>query len=375
MNHAAVSPCTRYVKEAILRHLESWTHFDEEFLSLVPFGGEGPGQGGTTSVKRVFAKFIRSKENEIAITPNTNYGINAVINSMKYPHGCNIVIADPRLEHPTAIPNMLREKKQVEIRFVYAEGLDQEIPLKRFEKAIDDKTILLFVNHVEYPNGLRNDIKALAEIAHEHGAYILVDAFQSAGMIDIDVKKLDVDFLSTGTYKWMMGIKGTGYLYAREDLIEKLEPTMVGWASGPWHLTYKEATNGWISGYHKSATRFEIGSGSIIGFIAAEAAIEFLMKVGMKNIEERVMRLTDYLIQRLQGLNLKLQTPLKPRHRSAIVNFKFKNPNEVTKKLRVRNIVVSGGVEHYLEGIRVSPHFYNTEDEVDRFILEIKKFL
>jgi selenocysteine lyase/cysteine desulfurase len=100
--------------------------------------------------------------------------------------------------------------------------------------------------HAEYSSGARNDVKAIAEIAHRHGAYLLVDAFQSVGALDVDVKDLNVDFLSTGTYKWMLAIKGTGFLYIKEDLIPELRPALFGWANGPYFDSYKNAGEGWI---------------------------------------------------------------------------------------------------------------------------------
>jgi selenocysteine lyase/cysteine desulfurase len=110
--------------------------------------------------------------------------------------------------------------------------------LEDVEKAVDDKTVAVAVSHVEYANGFRNDLKALSQIAHEHGAYLIVDAIQSAGAIPIDVKKDDVDFLATACYKWLLSPPGAGYLYVKEELIEKFErPLLVGQASNRKFLT------------------------------------------------------------------------------------------------------------------------------------------
>jgi cysteine desulfurase/selenocysteine lyase len=214
----------------------------------------------------------------------------------------------------------------------------------------------------------------MAEIAHKHGGYLLVDGFQTVGALNVDVEKLDIDFMSTGTYKWMLAIKGTGFLYIKEDLIPKLRPALFGWANGPYYDSYRKAGEGWIQGLHASASRFETGSSSIIGFVAAKAAIDFLLNIGMGNVEKRLMTITGYLIDKLQKLGIEIHSPLQPDLRSGNVTFKFRNASEVAQKIRKNGYWIAGGF-HYLDGIRASPHFYNTETEVDRLIAELKTFI
>ena len=373
LNHAAISPCIRPVREAIEKHLEDWTWMNEEFMRRVPFGGEGWEQGETRDVKASFAKLIGAKVEQIALTHSTFVGLSAVVNALEYPRGCNVVVMDPRLEHPSYLPNWLRERG-IEVRYVYASenGLGK-IPLSEVEKKVDDKTVFVFASYIEYPNGLRNDVKGMAEIAHDHGAKIVVDAFQAVGHIDVNVRELDVDFLATGTYKYLMGPKGTGFLYVKD--YDDLKPVLFGWACGPWYREFDKAKEGYVMGLHNSAARFEVGSYSIIGFIGAKAAIDYFLKLGMKNVEERLMYLGDYLIERLQEIGLKINSPLDPECRSGSVNFRVKgDPWEVAQKLRAARLWVTGG-DHYAHGIRVSPHFYNTEEDIDRFIKELKKYV
>ena len=371
MNHGAISPCPSYVREAILKHLEDWSNMNPDFMSLVPYGGEGPGQGETSAVKQAFANLVKAKPNEIALVPNTNIGLNTIVHALRISRGKNIIMPEAAIEHPTYLPNLL-EENGIETRYV--ERKNGRFLPDDVEKKVDKNTALIFMCHAEYGLGTRNDVKAMAEIAHRHGVRILIDAFQSVGALKVDVKALDVDFLSTGTYKWMLGIKGTGFLYVKDALIPELKPALFGWANGPYHDSYKKANKSWITGVHESASRFETGSSSIIGFVAAKAAIDFLLQIGMERIEKRLMDVTGYLIGKLQSLGVEIYSPLEPSARSGNVTFKFKNAPEVVQKIRKKGFWVSGGF-HYLDGIRASPHFYNTEDEVDRLLKELKAYI
>lgn len=368
MNHAACSPCPRSVRKAIERHLEDWTDMSPAFWDLVPFAGEE----GTKRSKEVFARFVGARTDEIALVPNTNLGLNAIVHSLKYPHGSNVVMADPRLEHPTTLIRVLKENKGVDLRYVW-EDKDHRIPVDGYGKVVDDKTVFVFCGHVEYSTGVRNQLPALAEIAHKHGAYLLVDGFQAAGALEVDVKRLDVDFYSTGTYKWLMGIKGASYLYVRDDLIERLTPGLFGWAPGYRGKidTFAKATDGQIEDWHKTASRFETGSESIIGSIANEAALNLFESVGMPNIERRIFKITDYLIEKLQEMGVRILTPLDHGWRAGIVTFVVKDPVSLHKSLLQKSIWVSANKP--LNAIRVSPHFYNNKEEIDLLISELTR--
>jgi len=226
------------------------------------------------------------------------------------------------------------------------------------------------VSHVEYVNGFRHDLRALSEIAHEHGAYLIVDAIQSAGAIPIDVKRDDVDFLAAACYKWLLSPPGAGYLYMRGELIEEFEPPFVGWRSVKEEVFETlDFWDIWSLRLSETASRFEVGSPSVISFVGANEALKMLLNIGIENIEARIIKLTEHLIEAVKTLGLKLQTPEERLYRSGIVNFKIEKAQEITQKLGEKGIVVSARAH----GIRVSPHFYNTEEEIDRLVEEIRR--
>jgi cysteine desulfurase/selenocysteine lyase len=353
LNHAAQSPLPKPVADAVRRFADDFSNF------------------GTTSIewndggKPFFAKLIQAKPEEIAFVENTSVGLNIAANVLQYPRSSKVVTTD--LEYPSVVYPWLRKSLGVKVHYV--KSVDGKILLEDVERAVDDKTVAVAVSHVEYVNGFRHDLRALSEIAHEHGAYLIVDAIQSAGAMQIDVKKDDVDFLTTACYKWLLSPPGAGYLYVKGELIENFEPPFIGWASVKQEVfDTVDFWDIWNLRLSETASRFEVGSPSFISLTGAAEALKILLNVGIESIEKRILQLTDHLIESVKSLGLKLQTPEEPQHRSGIVNFKIDKLKEVAESLNHRGIIVSARAH----GLRVSPHFYNTQEEIDKFTEEIK---
>jgi cysteine desulfurase/selenocysteine lyase len=355
LNHAAQSPLPKPVADAVKKCVEELSMYGNVSTSERDDCG-----------KALFARLIGAKPEEIALVENTSVGLNIAANVLEYLPDSKIVTTD--LEYPSVVYPWL--KKSLGVKIHYVRNVSGKIQLEDFEKAVDDKTVAVAVSHVEYVNGFRNDLRALSQIAHEHGAYLIVDAIQSAGVIPIDVKRDGVDFLTTACYKWLLSPTGAAYLYVREDLIENFEPPYVGWASVKQEIFETvDFWDIWSLRLSETASRFEVGTPSFLSFVGAAEAIKMLLSFGIENIEKRVLRLTDYLIEAVKALGLELQTPEEQQYRSGIVNFKVDKPKEVVEHLKRNNIVVSARAR----GIRVSPHFYNTEEEIDTLVNEIKK--
>ncbi|MEA2089773.1 MAG: aminotransferase class V-fold PLP-dependent enzyme [Thermoproteota archaeon] len=353
LNHAAQSPLPKPVQEAMQKYIQEHSEFPETSVEW-------------DCGKPLFAKLIGAESDEIALVTNTSTGLNIVANMLDYSSESNVVTTD--LEYPSVVYPWLRKKLNVEVRYV--RNVNGKILLEDVERLVDDQTIVLAVSDVEYVNGFKHNLGALADIAHKHGAFLLVDAIQSAGVMQINVKKDDVDFLATGCYKWLLGPAGIGYLYVRKELIEKFEPPFVGWASvTPEVFETIDFWDIWKLRLSENAGRFEVGSPSIVSFVGAQAALKLLLDTGIAPIEKRVLHLTDYLIESLKELKFKLQTPEDHNCRSGIVNFLMEKPEEKAEELRGKGIFVSARAH----GIRVSPHFYNIEQEIDCFINELQK--
>lgn len=354
LNHAAQSPLPKPVADTVHRCIDDFSNFGHTSIEW--------NDGG----KPFFAKLIGAKTEEIALVENTSVGMNIAVNVLHYPQGAKVVTTD--LEYPSAVYPWLRKSLGVKVHYV--KNVDGKILLEDVEKAVDDKTVAIAVSHVEYVNGFRNDLRALSEIAHKHGAYLIVDAIQSAGAIQINVKRDDVDFLTAACYKWLLSPPGAGYLYVKEELIKEFEPPFVGWASvKPQVFETVDFWDIWSLKLSETASRFEIGSPSYASFIGATEALKMLLNFGIENVEKRILKLTDRLIEALKNLGLKLQTPEEKPYRSGIVLSKVDKPIEVVKNLRDDGIIISARAN----GLRVSPHFYNTEAEIDKLVENIKE--
>jgi len=353
LNHAAQSPLPKPAADVVRKFVDDFSNFGDTSIEW--------NDGG----KPFFAKLIQAKPEEIAFVENTSVGLNIAASVLHYPPDSKIVTTD--LEYPTVVYPWLRKKLDVKVHYV--KNIDGKILLEDMERAVDDKTVAVAVSHVEYVNGFRHDLQALSEIAHKHGAYLIVDAIQSAGAMQIDVKKDDVDFLATACYKWLLSPPGAGYLYVKKELIEQFEPPFVGWASvKPEVFETLDFWDIWSLKLSETASRFEVGSPSFISLIGAAEALKILLNFGIENIEKRILKITNYLIESVKSLGLKLQTPEEPQYRSGVVNFKIGKPREIAESLQRKGIIVSARAH----GLRVSPHFYNTEEEIDKFIEEIK---
>ena len=356
LNHAAQSPLPKCVADALRRYIDDFSKF------------------GTTSIewddggKSFFGELIGANPEEVAFIENTSTGLNIIANALQYPLRSKVVTTD--LEYPSVVYPWLRISPRVKVHYVrHSEG---RILLEDMEKAVDDNTVAVAISHVEYVNGFRHDLRALSEIAHEHGAYLIVDAIQSVGALKMDVKKDDVDFLASSCYKWLLSPPGVGYLYVRGDLVEDLEPPFVGWASVEQEVFKTiDFWDIWSLKLSKTASRFEIGSPSFISLVGAKEAMKMLLTYGIENVEMEILKVTDHLIEAVKDSEFELQTPEDPRCRSGIVNFKIDKPEEVVEKLSGKAIIVSARSH----GIRVSPHFYNTEEEIDNLIDEINAIL
>jgi cysteine desulfurase / selenocysteine lyase len=312
--------------------------------------------------KELFAKLIGSKKDEIAGIPNTSTGLSHVANLLPYEKGSNVVIND--LEFPAnTYPWFNLKKRGVEVRCI--KNVEGRILLEDVERMVDDKTVALSVSHVEFSNGLRNDLRSISEIVHRHGAYLVVDVIQSAGALKIDVKKDGADFLATSFHKWLLGPEGTGFLYIKDELIGKFDPVTTGWLA----VEDPEAFDNMNLNFSKTAQKFESGTHNLIGYVGAKAAIEIFHKLGMDEVEKRVLELSGKLQEELERIGVEVFSRREEQYRSGITTFKIPEVDRVLEELKKRRIVVS----KRMGGIRVSPHIYNTEDDITRLVEAIKK--
>jgi selenocysteine lyase/cysteine desulfurase len=244
------------------------------------------------------------------------------------------------------------------------------IDVDAFEKTVDDETVIVYIDQPSWFNGYLFDIDAIAELAHDHGAYLVVDATQSMGAIDWEIDKTGIDFAGTSTYKWLLGgipSFNAGFVYMKEEHIDKFDPVYVG------HSTYKYEQTGVKDGYmgHKftlnqGINKYGVFRSPDLTFKMVSNSMKVLLNHGMKEIEKQNKKLGTCFIDMLLERGYELQTPVEEQRRSYL-NVKVPKLTETVAKMNADDYWCSERVG----GIRISPHFYNTVDQVERFVSKL----
>ena len=234
---------------------------------------------------------------------------------------------------------------------------------------IDQNTKVVCVSHVEFSNGQAFDLDLLSQAAHEHDALFVVDATQSAGVIPIDVKKTPIDVLVAGAYKWLCGPFGAAFMYITSELLEKLEPGLVGFRSheNMWDLNASRLE------YSKGAKKFEFSTMAFGCAIGLARSIDYLNTIGVKNIFDYNMQLCDILIEGLQSRNAVINSPLDKKNGSSIITAYFDGVDTETiiKSLKAAQIFVSNRAG----SIRFSPHLYNNDIDIETTLTELDNII
>lgn len=305
------------------------------------------------AVREKLARIIGAHPHEVAIAPNVSIALSEITSGMDLGARNKVVVAD--MDFPTLAYQWLAKRGLgIEVEFVTSEDR-VTLPAERFAPHLDARTGLVATSRVFFMSGYVQDVGRLAKMAHERGAYLLVDDYQATGQIPIDVHALDIDFLVTGTLKWLMGGPGLAFIYVREDLIPKLHPTVAGWFSARDQFAMRTTE----FEYKEGAQRFEAGTPAVAPIYAASGGLDIVLEVGVERIRERSMFLSDDLIRRVQAKGWPIQSPLDGRERSSIVMLRLERPDEIVAALSERNIIV----DHRPGLVRVSPYFYNTVEE------------
>jgi selenocysteine lyase/cysteine desulfurase len=309
--------------------------------------------GEIAKARQKFARLIGAQLHEVAIAPNVSTALSTISSALDYSTRNNIVMAD--MDFPT-LPYqwLVKERLGVECRFVESpDGV--YVPPELFASKVDEKTAVVATSRVFYTSGYIQDIRAVADIAHKNGAYILVDDYQGTGQIPLNVASLDIDILVTGTLKWLMGGPGVAFVYIREGLIPTLLPTITGWFGNRDQFQFKTRE----FEFRPEASRIEMGTPAVGPIYAANGGLDIILEASTESICERSRYLTNDLIARAREKGWNVKAPLEPEQRSSIVMLEMEEPKKIVKELLARNIITD-----YRPGrVRISPYFYNTIEE------------
>ena len=239
------------------------------------------------------------------------------------------------------------------------------VPLERLLAAIDETTLLVPFSHVLFKSAFLQNAKAIIDRAHEVGAMVVLDTYQSAGTVPFSVKDLNADFATGGSVKWLCGGPGAGYLYVRPDLQTQLEPKTTGWMAHESPFSFDTELQ-----YASNITRFLHGSPAIPALYAAQSGYRIINEIGVEKIREKSMRQTEYLINLAEEAGFTVTSPKDVSQRGGTITIAHEHAGAVTKELIRREFIVDYRPG---AGVRISPHFYTADDELELVIKELKK--
>jgi cysteine desulfurase/selenocysteine lyase len=315
-------------------------------------------------VRGQFACLINGDIDEVAFIKNTSEGISIVANGLDWQDGDNVVIPD--IEFPSNVyPWWNLKRLGVETRMVKAK--DGRVLFDDLVSHTDRRTRIVSVSSVECNSGFRNDLNRIGAFCKESNILFFVDAIQSLGVLEMDVKRDNIDFLSADGHKWMLSVEGLGGFYISKNILEKIYPITVGWGSvvNAWNFMSYDFT------FRSDAKRFEEGSLNTMSIYALGAALDLLKEMGIDSIQKSVLSQGAYLVEGLKKRNIKILNSMVPMERSGIVSCLLRvDPKKFASYMAEKNVslTVRDGM------VRLSPHYYNSRDEADQFFELLDNF-
>jgi selenocysteine lyase/cysteine desulfurase len=350
LNHAAVSPLSTRVVSLIHRQAR-----EQMEAGVVK---EDAWEERAEEARCEAARLLGVSPSEIAFVTNTTQGLNLFARGINWKRGDNVVL--PRVEFPANVyPWLALEEYGVKVKFVpEREG---RILVDDIARKMDSRTRVVAISFVEFASGFRNDLEAIGRLCRDRGVYLVVDAIQGLGALRLDARKCLIDGLSAGGHKWLLAPQGTGIFYCSARVLEELGHPMPGWMS----------VTGWNDYYdfnydlYPDSRRYESAQKNLLGIAGLLEALRTINRLGIDDIEARIIGITDHLCGLLAEHGFKVFSPRRDGEKSGIVSFYPQGDAD-----RVQGLLLKKGfVTAARHGrIRVSPHFYNTFQEMERLV-------
>lgn len=356
----------------------------EEFLHMAL---QGPERSATlhhiamdekrARARREAARLINAGEDEIALVESTTHGLSLAAQALPLERDHRVILCDLEFLQLALPWCQLSERIGIQIDVVsHREGM---INVQDIADRITEKTKVVAISSVQWTNGFRCDLDALGALCRDRDIWLVVDAIQQLGAIPIDVQKTPIDILACGGHKWLNAPFGAGFLYVRRERVPDLRPPMAGYLSvetpsGGWGEYFQTPTITPIRAYRFvwEARRYEIGgTGNYPGTIGLAASLRLINELGPSRLAEHIFRLTDHLVAGLQTLGIRLVTPIDRQYRSGIITFTMGSVREnveLMEYLLDHRVCVSVRYTSRVGGVRVSCHFYNSPEDVDRLL-------
>lgn len=354
-NHASCGPMSRPVKN-VLENLIKEKSKDEinNYAKLVTVASE---------TKQMIGEMINCSPDRIAFVDNTTNGINILAQGVKLKKGDRILLNNA--EFPANVyPFLNLMKKGIEVDFIPSKnGI---VTAEDVLNSIKPETRLIAISFVQFLSGYKVDLEIIGNCCRQKNIIFSVDGIQGLGAVTLDVEKFGIDFLSCGSQKWLLGLEGLAFIYINKSLQEKISVSNAGW------LGVKDAWNllDYNLNFRNSASRFQSGTINTFGVYALHSSLNLLKKYGFREIEDAVIFNSEYFINCLIDIGIEpILSNINKKYLSGIVSFKSQDGEKIFNYLSEKNIICSFRENH----IRFSPHFYNTKQEIDIVVDELKK--
>jgi selenocysteine lyase/cysteine desulfurase len=354
LNHAAVSPPPIKTIEAVTAQMkdvaENGSLHYRRWMAI------------KERARKLAAEMLGAQATEVAFMRNTSDALSTIANGLSWRGGENIVTF--RGEFPSNVYPWLRlrrETAKVEVRF--CEERDGRVDVDELISLMDDRTRLVALSHVQYGSGFRAPLERIGRAARAHDALFVVDVIQGMGALPINVEAEWVDAAAGACHKWLLAPEGVGLLYLSRRARERIKPSLVGWMSVPDPEDYSNFEQEWAEG----TLAWETGTAPTALIHGVEASLSLLQETGIERIAAHLEELTDYLCERLQGLNYKIVSSRQSGEKSQIVCVEHTNgwsPMELYSHLKKQNIITAPRGTR----LRIAPHLYNTREEIDALI-------
>jgi len=311
-------------------------------------------------VAALAGRFFGAGPGEVILNQNVSFFQNMIAGSLEFTPQRNKVVMSA-LEFPSLLYVWDRARKLGADLHIIPSDDGISVPTERLLDAIDERTVIVPISHAYFVSAALTDVPAIIHRAHQVGAYVLVDIYQTAGVLPIDVKAWDVDMAVGGSHKWLCGGPGCAWLYVRPDLRAELAPMATGWFAHAEPFAFEPPP----IRYAERAWRFMGGTPSIPAYYVAREAYKILLEIGVERIRRHNLTLTQRLVSRAQEAGLSIHSPLDPDARTGFVAIDFPGAEQATRTLIAERFKLDWRPNC---GIRIGPHFYTTPDEIDRFV-------
>lgn len=330
------------------------------------------------------ARLINAHEDEIALVESTTHGLSLAANAIPLESGDRVLLCD--LEFLEVAVPWHQKKKEVGIEIDLVPNREGRFQVEDIADRMGPRTKVVAISSVQWSNGFRCNLAALSSLCRKRGVWLVVDAIQHLGAMPLDVQATPVDFLACGGHKWLNAPFGAGLLYICRDALERLRPPLAGYLSletpeGGWGQYFQTPTISPLADHRfvEEARRYELGgTANYPGAIGLAASLQMINELGAETRARRIYELTDHLIQGLTELSVRIVTPVEPEHRSGIVTFSVGSAEKnvaLMDYLLDHKVLVSVRYTSQVGGVRVSCHFYNDTNDLDRLLALTRKYL